>query len=249
MANDPSGSQNLQIKPVWDSTTRWFHWINVMCIIGLVGVGVVILNNKVLGVSADGKVLLKTVHVYIGYVFTANLVWRLFWAFKGNKFARWKSFLPLGRGYRDALRQYVDGSRSGNPPQYLGHNPVAKLMVTLLFLLLTVQAVSGLVLAGTDLYFPPFGAEIEQWVDATPDDGVALKPGSKEGTDPQAYADMREFRSPFMAAHYYTFYIMLFAVLVHIASIVMTEIREKNGLVSAMFTGSKVISKKALDED
>ncbi|RKZ43866.1 MAG: cytochrome b/b6 domain-containing protein, partial [Gammaproteobacteria bacterium] len=48
----------------WDLSTRIFHWFNVICVVGLMAVGTVILNYKLLGVNTDGKVLLKTVHVY-----------------------------------------------------------------------------------------------------------------------------------------------------------------------------------------
>lgn len=51
----------------------------MICVIGLIGVEVVILNSKLLGVSSDGKILLKTVHVYIGYIFVVNLFWRFLW--------------------------------------------------------------------------------------------------------------------------------------------------------------------------
>ena len=61
-------------------------------------VGVVILNAKLLGVTDDGKILLKTVHVWIGYVFALNLTWRLVWAFIGGTHARWRAILPGGRG-------------------------------------------------------------------------------------------------------------------------------------------------------
>ena len=53
----------LKEYPVWDRTTRWFHWINALTIIGLIGVGLMILYAKALGVSTDGKILLKTIHV------------------------------------------------------------------------------------------------------------------------------------------------------------------------------------------
>ena len=69
---------------VWDAGTRWFHWINLLCLLGLIAVGVAILNDKALGVTNDGKILLKTVHVWIGYVFALNLLWRLVWAFIGH---------------------------------------------------------------------------------------------------------------------------------------------------------------------
>ena len=60
--------KELKYYSGWDRTTRLFHWLNVICVLGLICVGLVILNSKILGVSSDGKILLKTIHVYIGYV-------------------------------------------------------------------------------------------------------------------------------------------------------------------------------------
>ena len=243
-------AHELKYYAVWDRTTRLFHWINVICIIGLISVGVVILNDKALGVSDDGKYLLKTVHVYIGYIFVLNLLWRIIWGFIGNKYARWKAILPIGKGYWHTVSEYIAGLKSGNPPQYLGHNPVAKLMVGFLFLLLITQASTGLVLAGTDLYLPPFGHEIAEWVTGSGEEHDKiknLKPGSKDNVDSVAYAEMRTFRKPFITTHIYTFYILLVSIFLHIAAVVVTEVREKNGLVSAMFTGKKVVSKHPVD--
>ena len=242
----------LRYYSVWDRTTRLFHWINVICITGLVCAGVVILNDKALGVSNDGKVLLKTVHVYIGYVFALNLVWRLVWGFLGNKYSRWKAILPFGKGYLRSLNEYVAGMKSGMPPLYLGHNPLGKLMVAFLFLLLSMQATTGLVLAGTDLYLPPFGHEIAEWVTGSGEEHDKiknLKPGSKDNVDSAAYAEMRKFRKPYITTHVYVFYILLIAIFLHIAAVVLAEVREKNGLVSAMLSGKKIASGKPLDLD
>lgn len=240
----------LKYYSVWDRTTRLFHWINVTCIIGLISIGVVILNYKILGVNNDGKILLKTTHVYIGYVFALNLIWRLVWGFIGNRYSRWKAILPIGKGYWRSVNEYVSGAKSGESPQYLGHNPVAKLMVVFLFLLLVTQATTGLVLAGTDLYMPPFGHEIEEWVADSgkePGETFNLKPGSKDGVDLEAYEQMRKLRKPFITTHIYSFYILLISIVLHIAAVVTAEVREKNGLVSAMFTGRKIVSKNPVD--
>jgi cytochrome b len=51
----------LRSYSVWDVNVRAFHWINFVCVLGLGAVGVVILNDAALGVSNDGKILLKTV--------------------------------------------------------------------------------------------------------------------------------------------------------------------------------------------
>jgi hypothetical protein len=107
---------DLKAYPVWDAGVRRFHWINLLCMIGLIAVGVVILNAKVLGVPNDGKILLKTVHVWIGYVFALNLAWRLVWAFIGGPYARWRAILPGGRGYLSEVRAYLSDFSTGQPP-------------------------------------------------------------------------------------------------------------------------------------
>ena len=241
--------QTRVAAPVWDRTTRWFHWINFLCVLALTVLGLTILNEKSFGVSAEGKVLLKTLHVYVGYVFAINIAWRIVWAFIGNRHARWRAFLPLGHGYGSALREYVRGFVRGKAPSYLGHNPLARIMVSFLLLVLATQAITGLVLAGTDLYKPPFGGVFAEWVTAgDPEKLAQLAPGSKEFVDPDAYGEMRSFRGPFIKTHLYAFYVLMAAVLLHVIGVVVTEVREINALVSAMISGEKVLSGSAVDE-
>lgn len=238
----------LKTYPVWDAPVRWFHWINLVCLIGLIAVGVAILNAKTLGVSTDGKILLKTIHVWIGYVFALNLAWRLLWAFMGGPHARWRAILPGGRGYLARVRSYITGFRSGHPQQYLGHNPLGRLAVTLLLLLLTAQAVTGLVLAGTDIFYPPLGGWIANWIAAPGIDPATLMPYAKDSYDAAAYEAMRSFRKPFITVHYYGFYVLLAVALIHIIAVVMTELREGGNLVSAMFTGKKILSETPAEQ-
>ena len=88
----------------WDAATRWFHWINALSVICLIVVGFLILKAGVIDVPNSGKATLKTIQVWIGYVLVANLLWRIVWAFFGNRYARWRAMLPGGRGYFHALR-------------------------------------------------------------------------------------------------------------------------------------------------
>lgn len=243
---------SLNAYPVWGRSVRIFHWLNVFCITGLMAIGLVILFNKDIGVSADGKILLKTIHVYIGYVFVLNLIWRFICLFSGNKYSGWRAILPVGKSYNESLKSYIKAMKAGKPAGYLGHNPVAKLMIVVLFLLLSVQAVTGLVLAGTDLYMPPFGDKIAEWVavaDENKNTLADIRPGSKENIDPASYKEMRAFRKPFVTVHEYAFYILLGAVFFHVFGVVVTEIKDRNGLISAMFTGHKVFSKRPVDYD
>ena len=238
---------NLKAYFVWDANTRWFHWINLLCILGLIAVAVAILNGKALGVSTEGKILLKTIHVLIGYVFTINLLWRLIWAFIGGPNARWQAILPGGAGYLDEVRAYIASIKAGQPRQYLGHNPLGRIAVTLLLFLLLTQAITGLVLAGTDIFYPPIGAWIASWIAAPGVDPATLVPYAKETYNMVAYDEMRAFRKPFITVHYYGFYILLSVIMIHILAVVITELREGGNLISAMFTGKKIMSETPAD--
>ena len=233
---------------VWDASIRWFHWINVICILGLIAVGVAILNDKALGVSTEGKILLKTVHVWFGYVFAINLLWRLIWAFIGGSHARWSSILPTGPSYLNEVRAYISDFKAGRPRQYLGHNPLGRLAVSLILFLLLLQAITGLTLAGTDIFYPPIGAWIASWIAAPGIDPATLVPYAKETYDAAAYESMRAFRQPFMTVHYYSFYTLLGVIVIHILAVVVTEIREGGNLISAMFTGKKILNKTPADQ-
>lgn len=66
--------------------------------LGLAAIGLMILYSKSLGVSANDKTLLKTIHTYFSHVFAINLSWQMAWAFIGNPYARWKALLPYITG-------------------------------------------------------------------------------------------------------------------------------------------------------
>lgn len=232
---------------VWDANIRWFHWINLLCVLGLIAVGVTILNGKALGVTTEGKILLKTVHVWIGYAFASNLLWRVIWAFIGGQHARWRAILPGGHGYMNEVRGYIADSKAGRPRQYLGHNPLGRIAVTLLFILLLTMAVTGLVLAGTDLFYPPIGSWIANWIAGTGVDPATLMPYAKETYDMVAYEAMRAFRKPFITIHYYCFYTLLGLIILHILAVVVTELRAGGNLISAMFSGKKILDQTPAD--
>jgi cytochrome b len=239
----------LKAYAVWDRTVRVFHWVNFLCALGLIVVGTVILNAGALGIPNDGKILLKTVHVLIGYVLALNLLWRLVWAFVGGRHARWRAILPGGRGYAGELRGYVVGFVGRRRRQYVGHNPLARIAIAVLLLLLLNQALTGLVLAGTDLFYPPLGAWIAGWIAAAGVDPATLVPYAPEIYDETAHQAMRAFRKPFITAHLYGFYTLLVFISLHVLAVVVTEVREGGGLVSAMFTGKKVLSVPPADRD
>ena len=115
MAQETSKDTHLKEYFVWDKPVRIFHWLNVLCVLCLMAIGIAILNGKALGISTDGKILLKTWHVYIGYIFVINLVARIIWGFKANRYARWQAILPKGEAYWDQFADYIVGLKKRKP--------------------------------------------------------------------------------------------------------------------------------------
>lgn len=237
----------LRVYRVWDVPTRLFHWINVLCVLTLIGLGLVILNASALDISNAGKILLKTLHVWAGYVFVLNIAVRLAWGFFGGFYARWRQMLPGGEGYLRSLLSYSRSFVAGNPEPYLGHNPLGRIAVTGLLLLLIVQALTGLVLAGTDIYLPPFGSWVAHSIAAAGVDPATLLPYSPEMYDEAAYAYMRSLRKPIALVHLYSFYLLAIGIVIHVAGVVITELREEGGLTSAMISGRKVLKGSPVD--
>lgn len=235
---------------VWDRTQRVFHWVNALAVLALAAIGTVILAADALAIPDDpGMIALKTVHVYVGYVFVLNLAWRLIWAFFGSRYARWRALLPGGRGFARQLSEFLRGFARGKAPLYLGHNPLARVLLSLLLLLLAVQGVTGLVLAGTDVYMPPFGSAVREWVAGDTHDPALVRPYSPATVNAEAYAEMRSVRSPIVMIHEFNFYLLLLLISLHIAAAVVAEFREGGALISAMFTGRKIHTDPPVDEE
>ena len=232
---------------VWDRTVRCCHWVNVFCILILSAIGLALLNGKWLGLTTEAKILLKTIHVSVGYIFFLSLLWRIIWAFiSKNPFSRFSALLPLEKDFKTKLIRYISHLAQGKYASTLGHNPLGKLMITLLLSLMLIQSASGLILAGTDLYYPPFGKTISSWI-ATPGNHEKIKPYSQKYINADRYAEMRHFRSPVITTHKYIFYILMVAIVLHIVAAVFMDVKEKNGLISAMFNGYKFFNQKPED--
>jgi len=233
----------------WDLPVRLFHWINVLCVFCQIMIGLIMLNKSSLGIQGvDASIGLKTLHVTIGYVFLVNLVIRFIWAFVGSPTARWRAFLILPSDIVP-FREYLAASKSGVPPAYIGHTPLAKLSVTVIYLVLIVMSITGLVRAGTDIYYPPFGGMVQQYVAA---EGVAaetLLPYDKSQVDETNYAVMGKFKKPFGQIHILGSYLLMLLIVIHIISCVVHEVRTEGGLISAMFNGRKLLRTESVDKE
>ena len=196
-------ARQLYVYKVWDLPMRLFHWINFSTIILLFCFGMFMLFKKELGISAtEAKINLKVVHVTVGYVFLANLTFRIIWGFIGSRYSRWRTLLPAS-GHMNKVETYRQSAKAGTPLQYPGHNPLGQIAVVIIYLSLLVMSVTGLIRAGTDIYYPPFGSIAAEYV-ALPDvDPDSLVPYDKSAVDAEKFDALKAFKKPFGTIHIY----------------------------------------------
>ncbi|WP_148194960.1 cytochrome b/b6 domain-containing protein [Hyphomicrobiales bacterium] len=118
----PSNTAPRMIK-VWDPIVRIFHWtIVAACTLNLF-------------VLEEGKYW----HRVTGYVVAAVIFIRIIWGFVGTKHARFRDFLPTPA----KVRKQVRGIMTRSEDRYIGHNPLASIMMLVLIGLLAATALTG----------------------------------------------------------------------------------------------------------
>lgn len=139
---------------VWELPVRLVHWTIVLTLIILSVTGYYIydpfLGGGPSGHAGAGGVgftmgLMRFVHESAGFVFTAAVLLRVYWAFAGNRFAHWRALLPITRAQRRELlamvRFYV--LRQRHPPPANGHNPLAAMAYLGVYGLFALSILSG----------------------------------------------------------------------------------------------------------
>lgn len=212
---------------VWDWQTRVLHWVNALLVITLVLLTLSVEGMEFLGVEKLIRKSVKGLHAYIGYMLVVTLFLRIIWGFLGNRFVRWTDIIPYKEerwyaigGY---LKWYLNGLR-GKPPITIGHNPFSSLFYIALFLILIIQSITGLSLAGIKFNLLPASIIFGRFGE-----------GAKESIG-EALEEIHEFG---------LWFIIFFAIF-HIFGIVAHEIKEKSGLFSSMIHGRKYFPKERI---
>jgi Ni/Fe-hydrogenase 1 B-type cytochrome subunit len=214
---------------VWDLPVRVTHWVNVASILVLSITGYYI-ANPFFGTSgpATEQFLMGTVrfiHFTTAFVFTVSVLFRVYWAFAGNKYARWNQFLPVKRGRRRALGRMIGYYTffRRQPPAEIGHNPLAGATYIGLYVLFALQIATGFA-----LYSQPFESGFWKWAFGW---------------------IITAFGAPIVRlVHDIIMYLIIAFTIHHIYSAVLIDTEEHSGLVSSIVTGYKSLTRQHIAE-
>jgi len=181
----------LTIK-AWDLLVRVFHWSLVFFFL-------------IAFVTEDDWINL---HVWAGYTVTMLIGFRLLWGIIGTRNARFLTFVKSPKTVIRHLRDML----SLKAPHYLGHNPVAAVMVVALLLSISLTVFSGMVLIAAEGQGPLAGTLFA-------------------GANGEVMEEVHEFFANFTV-------LLVFA---HVAGVVISSLLEGENLVRAMINGRKKV--------
>ncbi len=136
---------------VWGLPVRFYHWLNMLCIIMLIGTGLVIGRPWSLQVGGEAYTgywfgTVRFIHFLAAFLFFFNFVFRLYWGFVGNRYARWPVFIPFKKKQWVEIGEVlkVDILQAEVKPLHsIGHNSLAGLTYFFSFLAFLFQSVTG----------------------------------------------------------------------------------------------------------
>ena len=150
--------RHLESVYVWEWPVRLFHWLIVVTIAVLAITGLYI-GNPFLPVKGEATRhfvmgTMKSVHFIAAMVFSVSVVGRLLWMFAGNFYARWHQFIPVTRerlvGIWKTAAFYMFLRRES--PAFIGHNPLAGAIYTVVYGLCLVMIATGFAMASANAH-------------------------------------------------------------------------------------------------
>lgn len=213
---------------VWELPVRITHWLIFFSVLVLAVTGYYIGNPFIIvsGPPREHFVMgtIRVIHLYTAIVFTLAVLFRVYWMFAGNCYARWSELVPVSprrlRSLWQAMRFYSFQRR--NPPPYLGHSGLAGQAYAVIFLVYFLMIGTGLAL------YTPYAA-------------------------PNSIFQVFAFLVPLFRGlqvahllHHIGMWLLLVFMIHHVYSAILFSMTEKSGIIDSIFSGYK---RMPVDED
>jgi Ni/Fe-hydrogenase 1 B-type cytochrome subunit len=207
---------------VYEAPVRLWHWVNALAIVVL-GVTGYFIGSPLPTVAGEASAhfvmgYIRFAHFAAGYVMAIGLVGRLYWALVGNHHARELFTVPIFRAeyWRELgvmLKWYAFLIPA--PNRYVGHNPLARLMMVMLFLLVGLfMVVTGFAMYGEGTQAGSWAHTVFGWV----------IPMMGQSQDVHTW-------------HHMGLWVMVVFVVLHVYAAVREDIMGRQSIISTMVSG------------
>jgi Ni/Fe-hydrogenase 1 B-type cytochrome subunit len=213
--------EKLVTKYVWEWPVRIVHWVNFLSILILSATGIYIGSPKTLALDPSQYVMgwVRFVHFVAAYAFTISIVSRIYWAFAGNEYANWRTYVPYlyKEGRKNMKETFLFYTFfTSKAPHCVGHNAMAGTAYLWIFLLYIIMIFTGFGLysehAPQSLMHTLFGWQFSLFTNQ----GMRL-------------------------THHCVMWLLIAFAIHHVYSAWLMDVKEKNGVISSIFGGYKSV--------
>jgi len=213
---------------VWEFPVRLTHWANAFSILILSITGFYISNPFIHAYFSKQYIMgwIRFIHFVTAYVFLMSIIIRIYWAFMGNKFASYKECFPFSAA---KLREFVDALKfyfflRKEPPFVAGHSALAAFTYLIVYLLFIFEIISGFAMYSVN-HSGMIWTVLGGWL-------------------------LNIMHLPTIRLyHHLIMYVILTFFPIHIYATWYMDPKEKNGLVSSIFSGYKFVEEEALNKE
>jgi len=212
---------------VWQLPVRFYHWLNALAVLALGVTGYIIGRPVALAIAAEASYsywfgTARFIHFLAAFLFFFNFLFRIYWGFVGNTFARWNNFLPFRKEQIKEAGEVLKVDilqATATPLESVGHNPLAGFTYFLSFLAFLFQSVTG---------FGMYAAMSDSWL-------------------PRMFAWIVPLMGGDFAVRQWHHMMMWFFVLftmIHVYLVFYHDYVEGRGVISSMAGGWKFVEKR-----
>lgn len=221
---------------VYQAPVRLWHWVNV-CSILVLGVTGYLIGSPLPSIGGEAYDSfffgwIRYLHFVAGYILAVGFLFRVYWAFVGNKHAR-QIFMPpvwrvsFWKELGHELSWYAMIARQ--PLKYAGHNPLATLVMHVMF----IWGIVFMIVTGFALYGE--GTGMGSWQHTFFSSWVIPLFGQSQ--------DVHTW-------HHLGLWVIVCFVIVHVYAATREDIMSRQSIMSSMFSGWRTFrdNKPAEDE-
>lgn len=212
-----AASRNADACP-YQRNLRRLHLGLAVFVIALATSGFTLYFRKYLGLEGH-KMTLIFVHAVIAYSLLAIPALRLILGIVGPRPYQFAQS-TLRRG--DCTQLFARSGRR-KKAKFAGRSPLSRALATVIFIIIGANLVTGVLRAGADLYFPPFGPFVQRFLAQEGVEPALLKPGDRTLVDEDRYAALRSFKAPVGKIHLYGAIILSIVATIHVVGALSTE--------------------------
>jgi Ni/Fe-hydrogenase 1 B-type cytochrome subunit len=223
--------QSVRRVFVFSVSVRIFHWINALCILILIATGLIMANPPAIQQGHEASFgywfgTVRFIHFATAYVFTAAFVYRIYLMFAGNRYERWRNFVPTSWAFIKEIGQVIrfDVLLKKNVKHFaIGHNALAGFSYLILFIAMAIMVFTGFALYSnmSTAWFP----QLFDWVTGLLGGDIMVR-----------------------IVHHVAMWIFILFILVHVYLVFYHDYVEGRGEISSMGGGWKFVNEDVLQK-